>query len=567
MSFVSLLNTAWMIGCRREAMAFRTSVRHVAQTQARLLAEIVRQNQETEFGRSHRFADTDSAAAYQQRVPLSSYEDYAQAIARIGDGHPAVLTRQPVELLEPTSGTTGGEKLIPFTAALRQQFQRAVAAWMYDLLHHRPALRKGRAYWSISPAMGAGRRTACGIAIGFDNDADYLGAAGQWLMKRLLVAPSHIARLSDTDAFRYRTLWHLLAARDLSLISVWSPTFLTTLLAPLEAWQDKLLFDLENGLPTGSEQRGAHMRHPERAAVLRSIFVSHLSWPEKLRRIWPQLSLISTWADAGATMYIGQLLALFPNAEIQPKGLLATEGCVSFPLLGRAASVLAVRSHFFEFQEIGAGGRIRLAHQVDAGGRYRVILTTGGGLYRYQLRDEVEICGFEQQCPLLRFVGKSDCVSDQVGEKLAEPHVRDVLQRLFNVCQLAPRFSLVVPVAEQPPRYRLYLQLSAASACIPQVSALAAALEAGLCENPHYAYARRLGQLTVVEVAVFEAGAASGWTIYENHCLARGMRAGNIKPLMLDRWTGWPALLDPLCRTAPARPSASEPARVGVRIP
>lgn len=550
MSVVRLLNTAWMVACRREAIAFRRATRQVAQTQARLLVEIIQQNEGTEFGRAHQFGRIDGAAAYQERVPLSRYEDYAEAIGRIGEGYANVLTHQRVELLEPTSGTTGGEKLIPFTAALRQQFQRAVAAWMYDLLHERPALRRGRAYWSISPAMGSERWTAGGVRLGFDDDAGYLGAAGKWVIRRLLAVPSDVARLSDVDAFRYCTLWHLLRAADLSLVSVWSPTFLTMLLQPLEMWQERLCVDLENGSPeppgggpAGMERRVPRVLCGERADELRRIFGSHLSRPEKLRLVWPQLALISCWADAGATSYVGQVRGLFPSVEIQPKGLLATEGCVSFPLLGRVAPALALRSHFFEFEE--EAGSIRLAHQLDVGGRYRVILTTGGGLYRYQLRDEVEVCGFEQVCPLVRFVGKCDCVSDLVGEKLAEPHVRAVVHRLFGERGIAPAFAVLVPVQERPPRYRLYAQLPDASLATP----LAAELEAGLCENPHYAYARRLGQLAAVEVAVMEANGTGGWAIYERQCLARGMKAGNIKPLVLDRWIGWPELLDPLCRS------------------
>lgn len=549
MSCVSLLNTAWMLGCRGEAMAFDRSVRRVADTQSRLLADILRQNGQTEFGQAHDFGSISSPATYQQRVPLSCYEDYAQSISRIGEGRVGVLTRDPVQLLEPTSGTTGGEKLIPFTPMLRRQFQRAVAAWMFDLLRHRPALRHGRAYWSISPAMAAGRQTSGGIPIGFDDDAGYLGAAGQWLVRRLLAVPPDIAGLSDIDAFHYCTLWFLLRSADLALISVWSPTFLTTLLAPLEAWHDRLCFDLEQGrpqppapLPAELDQRWQRSPARRRAAELRGIFRSRLSWPEKLRRVWPRLSLISCWADAGAASYLGRVRELFPDVEIQPKGLLATEGCVSFPLLGRLAPVLAIRSHFFEFQEMT--GTIRLAHELDTGGRYRVILTTGGGLYRYQLRDEIEVCGFEHQCPLLRFIGKSDSVSDLVGEKLSEPHVRAVLQRWFGIHGPSPTFALLVPVEGRPPRYRLYLQPAT-------VKGLAEALEAGLCENPHYAYARRLGQLAAAEVTVLQCGGTSGWAIYETQCRARGMRAGNVKPLMLDRWTGWPALFDPLC-SAPA---------------
>ena len=165
---------------------------------------------------------------------------------------------------------------------------------------------------------------------------------------------------------------------------------------------------------------------------LQTIFRRDLPWLEKLRLIWPKLALISCWADAGAGGYYEALQSLLPTVEIQPKGLLATEGCVSLPLLGRPGAALALRSHFFEFQPVDAPHDIRLAHELEPGGRYRVILTTGGGLYRYELRDEVEVVGFANRCPLLRFLGKSDCIGDLVGEKLSEPHVRAVLHGLFQ---------------------------------------------------------------------------------------------------------------------------------------
>src|SRR5262249_15156386 len=163
MSVAGLLNTVWMLKSAGEAWAFQRATRHVAQTQAAVLEEILRRNQETDFGRTHQFRHVRTPKDYQQRVPLSTYDDYADAVQRIAAGEASVLTQERVELLEPTSGTTRGEKLIPYTASLRRQFQRAVAAWIANLLWHRPAVQRGRAYWSISPALTHGRRTAGGI--------------------------------------------------------------------------------------------------------------------------------------------------------------------------------------------------------------------------------------------------------------------------------------------------------------------------------------------------------------------------------------------------------------------
>src|SRR5262249_49343993 len=102
---------------------------------------------------------------------------------------------------------------------------------------------------------------------------------------------------------------------------------------------------------------------------------------------------------------------------------------------------------------IFSSSRKGLADERDRGGRYRVVLPTAGGLYRYQLRDEVEVVGFHHQCPLLRFAGKYDGTSDLVGEKLAEPHVRAVLDRLLAARGSQPCFALLVPILARPARY------------------------------------------------------------------------------------------------------------------
>src|SRR5438105_2122006 len=120
------LNSVWMLAAAREAGAFRRATRHVARTQATLLADIVRVNCNTVFGRTHGFRRIDSPSEFQRRVPLSGYDDYTAAIQRIAAGNVGELMADAVETLQPTSGSTGGEKLIPYTATLRRQFQRAV---------------------------------------------------------------------------------------------------------------------------------------------------------------------------------------------------------------------------------------------------------------------------------------------------------------------------------------------------------------------------------------------------------------------------------------------------------
>jgi hypothetical protein len=392
------------------------------------------------------------------------------------------------------------------------------------------------------------RRTSGGLPIGFDEDAAYLGKFEQFALRKLLIVPGDVSRITDVTAFRLATLRYLLAAEDLSLISVWSPTFLSALISILSEPEPTMeVIALASAWCT----------NPTRSQRLQAIWRSSASLPEKLRRTWPRLALISCWTDAAAGQFLPELRRFFPDVEIQPKGLLATEGFVSLPLLRQPAPALALRCHFFEFEEV-AGGRIRLTHQLERGGRYRVLVTTAGGFYRYNLRDEIEVAGFHHQCPLLRFLGKTDLISDLVGEKLAEEHARAILGRLQSLATVPTQFQLLVPVLGRPPRYRLYVQEIAGRTDFQSVQeanrtdwksvlhTIRAELQIALEENPYYRHAVAIGQLAPVEVTLLDSKHEPAWMIYERHSLERGQKCGAIKPVVLDRWTGWPERFAPI---------------------
>jgi hypothetical protein len=463
------------------------------------------------------------------------------------------LTAEDVLMLEPTGGSGGGAKLVPYTATLRRQFQRAIAAWVWDVFRHIPAVRTGTAYWSISlAAQHAKRRTAGGMRIGFDSDQEYLNSVQRWAMSRVLVVPSAVAKLHNIDNFRYATLVYLLAADDLALVSIWSPTFLTALLAALPDWSERLCRDLHDGtlrlLSPEQEPALARLalpRRPGRARQIAKVLDANSGTPQTLTDIWPRLALISSWADAAAEMYVPDLQSRFPGVALQPKGLLATEGVVSIPVVGQTGAALAIRSHVFEFLEVRnvdderpTQPRSQLAHELELKRRYRVLISTGGGLYRYDLGDVVEVVGFLRECPLVRFRGRHGATSDLVGEKLNEHHVRDCLQATFAEFGVRLDFALVVPQASPPS----YVTLAVARDRLDTDTlspAMATRLESRLRENPQYRYAVDLRQLRPVEIRWLTLPPGRAWQIYEERCRQLGQKAGDIKPTALDPRRDW----------------------------
>jgi hypothetical protein len=236
-------------------------------------------------------------------------------------------------------------------------------------------------------------------------------------------------------------------------------------------------------------------------------------------------------------------MGLFPHAELQPKGLLSTEAFVSFPFGGTRSSVLSSRSHFFEF--IAAdNGSVRLAHELSPGGRYEVVITTGGGLYRYRTRDIVEVTGERGRVPMIRFARRADMVSDLFGEKLAEAHVRSVVLESLRRNGIHADFWMVAPEAEHARGgfYALFIQTPEARGDPAAASALSKAaqeIEEGLQSNPQYAHCLRLGQLLPLRVfRIAERGAED----YLASCAAAGQRLGDVKPPALHTRPGWTAV-------------------------
>lgn len=540
----SLANLLWYLSNLPESIAFHLARRNVSETQEKLLLRLLRRNAATDFGRRYDFASIRSAAEYQQRVPLSTYDDYLPAIQAISEGQAQVLTQEAVLLLEPTSGSTAATKTIPYTAALKAEFQHALAPWLVDLFSHLPELFLGQAYWSVTPVTQRNKCTLGGIPIGFEEDSEYLGGWQRHLLQAVLAVPPLVRLIDDMETFRYVTLLFLLRSRSLALISVWNPTFLTLLLNRLPDWWPLLAADIAAGTltPPGSLASGLKQQlmtfnrsNSYRAAEIRAIFQEENDPAVIHTRLWPGLRLISCWTDAQAALYAPELARLFPQAQLQGKGLIATEGFVSLPLIGQNGAALAIRSHFFEFLPVHHSPLPPplLAHELQSGCQYAVIITTGGGLYRYQLHDWVEVAGYRGTCPLLRFVGKESYISDWFGEKLNERHVREALDAICRRYAVQPVFAMVA-YETIAGAYTLFIEAPTYTDEI--LKQIGQALEAALQENYHYRYCRQLGQLGPLQLFRIQGG---GPAAYLSFCQAHGQRAGDIKPLALHRLSGW----------------------------
>ena len=533
------LNRAYKAAAAPTARALGAALDDPGRAQVNVLRRIVTSNRDCPFGRAHGFHSIRNYRDFAERVPIVDYEDLRPWVERIRAGEPEVLTADRVSFLEPTGGSSGASKLIPYTRSLKREIARAVHPWIRDLLMWHPDLLNGRSYWAVSPPLRVGEQEPSAVPIGASHDLEYLARPIAALLDKSFVLPRVAGDIDDLDAGRYVTLRALLGAEDLAFISVWNPSFLSLLVDKLDDWFEMLLHDVERGSISialePSLRECLERRLPARPDVAAPLRRFGSRPPDDLGELWSRLRVISCWTDGHAGRAVDRLRLRFPDVEIQGKGLIATEGVVSIPLARHTAPVAAVTSHFLEFMP-EVGGAALTVEQVEEGRTYEVVITTGGGLYRYRLKDIVRVQGRVGGTPSLRFVGRVDAASDLCGEKLTPAFVEHALSAGSETCGVRPAFALLSPRWGDPPAYDLWVELEPRDRGLSErAERLADAVEAELRRAHHYDLCRALGQLGPLRARSIHHGERA----YERVCTQRGQRAGAVKPPALIADLKW----------------------------
>jgi len=489
-----MANRLWLMSSRPEAERYRNALQAPRKAQEQVLFEILRRNKTSAFGQRHGYKNILGVDDFRSAVSISTYEDFTGWIEQMKNGVDGLLVHEKVNSIVPTGGSTGGTKYIPHPPSLLHAFRRGIAPWIVDLHQQYPSLKNGSAYWAITPSVQIND---------YADDTAYLGGMIARIVACTLAVPPPVVPKHTGDAFWTTTLRYLLARNDLAFISVWHPSFLCILLDRMEEQWDELI-------PLLPEPRVCTLRHED---------------PRNVSAIWPKLRVVSCWGDAHAARACEMLRSRLGGVVIQPKGLIATEAFISLPYANKHP--LAIRSHFFEF--LDKQGRSHLASELDLHEVYRVVVTTSGGLYRYQLQDDITVDGFVDATPSIRFIGKVDNTCDLVGEKLTEVFVTACLARVFEKRNVCPAFSMMAP-DESRLGYILYLEAENAA------KDLANDLHQALMDNPQYAYASAMGQLAPVKLFRISA---DGYTLYAERLVRKGQRLGDIKAVSLRKETGW----------------------------
>ena len=511
--FSNLFRRAYARPYRR----FRTSLSFPQQTQEQLLAELLSGMRETEYGKHYGMAQADRYEEFAAKLPIVTYEDISPWIQRQRTSTRRIICPEPIAFYERTSGSSGRSKLVPYTQGLRNSFVRMFLLWVYDILSNGPSLHSGSTFLSVSPKLRPQAPYEDDLDAGLNDDTEYLPRALRWLVGRYLVAPLDLRAISDAVIFRRVLAAYLLDEPGLEVVSVWNPSYLTSLLDFIDGHRDLIAEDLRSGKINAG---GRLFRLSSGTAARRREIVDWLrAGGRDFGGVWPEMKLLSCWTDGNAALMLDTLRLRLPRVTVQGKGLIATEGPMTIPLWESSAPVPLLSEIFFEF--IDATGRVVRLHELELGARYDIVMSQRGGMMRYRIGDRVEVAGLVGATPALRFVGRSQNVSDLVGEKLNETFVRDALREIGALA--SGRWMLLPTSTSAAPHYVCLYDGPRPSIDLDLV------IDQHLQESHQYHLARQLGQLGPVEVRhcarLDETFLA--WNASE------GRKLGNVKPCIL----------------------------------
>ncbi len=507
-----------------------------------LLMKILDDNKDTEYGRKLGFADIHSVEDFQKRVPISTYDDYAEYILRqTENGEKNLLCVYDVNHYNKTSGTMGNPKRIPMSDEAIKVFFKYNSNYMNGLLADKLGMD-----WIDGKNMSL-TESAANINY-LKNGASY----GALSVKAVLQFRDFLTMLytspdeatfpqPDTNTRYLHARFGLMEENVVNAGASFSSFFLELLRYIEQNWE-MLVNDIENGTIDDSIKMSDEVKAslnakikpmPERAEKLREIFSAGFDEPFA-PKVWPKFKYWAGVGTASFKMYSDRIRESYtgPGIKQYKIGLSASEGIYSVPFeLDCDDSALIPDSVFYEFLPLDAEDDFSKAitmKDVEIGKTYELIVTNLSGFYRYRMRDAVKITGKFGTIPTIVFQHRIDQTVSMCGEKTteialcyaAEKTAKDLGFDLID-------FSLFTDLDARPMRYVYFMEIDK----LPQgikPKEIRFILEKNLAEaNPSMGDKVKKGICAPTKLNVLEP---ETYMLYRELMQMRGVASGQLKP-------------------------------------
>lgn len=398
--------------------------------QEHLLMQILSYAKDSLFGQEHGFADIKNIEDFRNRVPILSWNDYEPCVEQLIEGKADVLFPGKATFFTVTSGTSGKEKYIPDSAMSAFSRGLILRFRLLYLLKQVPNLLENKLLpLTNAPTLS---KTPSGIPCGTASGLT-LGQSG---LERLMAYPSFLLMNSDKKSADYLLMRFAIEQENVLAVVGNNAARMTGLIRLAEENKEDIIHDIEQGtirenliLDPGirSDVEKFLKPNPERAAVLRTLLAE--GKPFIPANYWTKMGLAIFWLASSLGHYVDELRPYFaPSVRFMDAGYGSSEAKFNIPMEPEEKSgALSTATSFYEFLPT-EGGEPLLAHQLKIGKEYELVVTTWGGLYRYNMKDIVRVDGFIGNTPKIEFVRKSSELLNLASEKIPATAVNDCVR-------------------------------------------------------------------------------------------------------------------------------------------
>jgi hypothetical protein len=555
-----LIRLALTIVGKKGLAVLRKSSKNARLAQEKVLRSFLENSRNTVYGKEHNFSAILEAPGqeifetFRKNVPVNDYENLRPYVERHKNGEADILFPGKPKMYGTTSGTTKEPKWIPITERYYQEvYKKLNQQWFYTMIMNKPKAFYGKTLSIVGKAIegAAPDGTVYGSISGISQrDIPHF-------MEVLHPAPADIFHITDYKA-RYYSIMRMGIEQDVTLIITANPSTLVEMQTNANEFFDEYVQDIESGtlsrrFPIPDKIRTvleARLKpNPERAEELRQLKVRHGTVLPK--HYWPRMQVVNVWMCGNTTIYLEKIRDSFPEQTVFHEfSYFSTECRVGLVLKSNTLDTVPCGHMIYlefipENETEQKNPRVYQLWELKKGERYCPVVTTSAGLYRYNMTDLVEITGFYNQYPLIKFVQKVNGTISLTGEKL---HERQFIEAVRSCSQeMGLPISFFVGFASQEKsNYRFYYEFADQTISMPRAEEFTKAVDTRLKEyNTEYESKRNSNRVKAPDTALL---VKDSFEQFKAACIDKGYRDGQFKLNLLMQDSMRQAMFDELVK-------------------
>ncbi|MCL2127171.1 MAG: GH3 auxin-responsive promoter family protein [Treponema sp.] len=513
---------------------------------AGVLRRILTTSKDTVYGKEHHFDEILAAetpeelfSLYRKNVKINDYEDMRPYIERHKNGEPDILFPGKPKMYATTSGTTKEPKWIPVTEQYyREVYKKMNQGWFYTMIMNKPKVFYGPTVTIVGKAIEG----AAPDGTVYGSISGVMARDIPDFMKSVYAAPSELFHIADYKA-RYYGIMRMGIERDVHLLLTANPSTLVEMQTNANEFFDDYCSDIEHGtvstrfaIPENiREAMLAYLKpNPQRAAELRKLKARYGTVLPK--HYWPNLQVVNVWFCGNTRIYYEKIRDSFPPDCVFHEFSYVSTECKAGLVLKSNMEDTTVFGHnsYFEFIHESdldnPDPKIYQVYELTEGQRYCMLVTNSSGLYRYNMNDLLEVTGYFNQFPTIRYIQKVNGTINLTGEKLHERQFIDAVHAVEKKTgKIAPFF---VGFADpQKSNYKFYYEFADQFISFKEAEEFTDQLDRCLQEyNPEYREKRGSNRLKAPETAILPS---ESFERFKAACIDRGYRDGQFKVNLL----------------------------------